>query len=88
MATVKLTPEAAEQLDRLPRPIRDRVLRVLERARLIERRREGRVHLIRARPAGLQPAQQWMAQCAAGWQFSFDTLESLLEKEARKEGKP
>ena len=31
MATVKLTPEAAEQLDRLPRPIRDRVLRVLER---------------------------------------------------------
>ena len=31
MATVKLTSEAAEQLDRLPRPIRDRVLRLLER---------------------------------------------------------
>ena len=31
MATVKLTSVAAEQLDRLPRPIRDRVLRLLER---------------------------------------------------------
>jgi mRNA interferase RelE/StbE len=31
MATVKLTPEAAEQLDRLPRTIRDRILRLLER---------------------------------------------------------
>jgi mRNA-degrading endonuclease RelE of RelBE toxin-antitoxin system len=31
MATVKLTPEAAEQLDRLPKAIHDRVLRLLER---------------------------------------------------------
>jgi len=31
MATVKLTPEAAEQLDRLPKAIHERVLRLLER---------------------------------------------------------
>ena len=31
MATVKLTPEAAEQLDRLPKSIKDRVLHLLER---------------------------------------------------------
>ena len=31
MATVKLTPEAARQLDRFPKTIHDRVIRLLER---------------------------------------------------------
>ena len=57
---------------------------MLETARLIERRRHGRVHLIRFRPAGLKPAQDWMTHCAAAWNFSFDTLDELLQKEQEK----
>jgi DNA-binding transcriptional ArsR family regulator len=70
---------------RISLPAISRHLRVLEQARLIERRRSGRVHFIRARAAGLKAAQEWMTQCAAGWQFSFDVLEGLLEKEKSKE---
>jgi DNA-binding transcriptional ArsR family regulator len=66
-------------------PAISRHLRVLEKARLIHRRREGRVHLIRVRAAGFKPAQDWMAQWAAGWDFSFDALDKLLKNEQRKE---
>ena len=62
-------------------PAISRHLRVLEKARLIERRREGRRHLIRARDEGLEPARDWIAQCAAAWNFSFDTLDELLATE-------
>ncbi len=73
---------------RISAPAISRHLRVLEKARLIERRREGRVHYIRARPDGLKSAQQWISQCVAGWQFSFDTLDELLKDELQKENKP
>jgi len=66
-------------------PAISRHLRVLERARLIHRRREGRIHLIRARPGALKPAHDWLAHCAAGWEFSFDRLDQLLQRQMRKE---
>jgi DNA-binding transcriptional ArsR family regulator len=69
---------------RISPPAISRHLRVLEKARLIERRRRGREHLIRARPAGLSDAQQWMAHCVAGWQYSFDALDNLLKKEPKR----
>ncbi len=72
---------------RISLPAISRHLRVLEKARLIDRRREGRAHLIRVRAAGLKPAQDWIAQCAAGWDFSFDTLDELLKSERIKEKK-
>jgi DNA-binding transcriptional ArsR family regulator len=72
---------------RISAPAISRHLRVLENARLIERRREGRAHLIRARAAGMKAAQEWMANCVAGWQFSFDALDTLLKNETRKESK-
>jgi DNA-binding transcriptional ArsR family regulator len=62
-------------------------LRVLEQARLIQRHREGRLHLIRARAAGLREAQKWMAQCAAFWDSRFDALDELLKSEGRKDSK-
>jgi DNA-binding transcriptional ArsR family regulator len=86
---VRLSTSGESPVTALARPFRmsppaiSRHLRVLERARLIHRRRKGRVHLIRARADGLNDAQQWMAQCAAGWEFSFDTLENLLKKEKK-----
>jgi DNA-binding transcriptional ArsR family regulator len=72
---------------RISAPAISRHLRVLERAHLIDRRRQGRVHLIRPQTAGLKDAQQWIAQCVAGWEFSFDTLDELLREQPRKEKK-
>ena len=72
---------------RISLPAISRHLRVLEKARLIDRRRAGRVHVIRVRAAGFKPAQDWIAQCAAGWDFSFDALDELLRNEQTKEKK-
>jgi DNA-binding transcriptional ArsR family regulator len=66
---------------RMSLPAISRHLRVLEKARLIVRRRTGRLHLIRMRPAGLKQAQEWMEQCEAGLKFSFDALDQLLKNE-------
>jgi DNA-binding transcriptional ArsR family regulator len=68
-------------------PAISRHLRVLERARLIDRRRQGRMHFIRARPSGLKQAQRWIHECAAAWDFSFDSLDALLANQQRKEKK-
>lgn len=65
---------------RVSAPAISRHLRVLEKARLIDRRRNGRSHVIRARAGGLKPAQDWMRHFAAGMDFSFDKLEALLKK--------
>jgi DNA-binding transcriptional ArsR family regulator len=69
---------------RVSLPAISRHLRVLEQAQLIERKREGRVHMIRLRPASLKHAQEWITQCAAGWDHSFDNLERLLEMEQKQ----
>lgn len=68
-------------------PAISRHLRVLENAELIHRRRHGRVHLIRARPASLKRAQEWIDRCAAGWDYSFDALDTLLRSERGNEKK-
>ena len=65
---------------RISSPAVSRHLRVLERAGLIERRREGRVHFIRAQTQGLREAQQWIENCTAAWHFSFDKLDALLSQ--------
>ncbi|HZS45467.1 MAG TPA: metalloregulator ArsR/SmtB family transcription factor [Blastocatellia bacterium] len=70
---------------RISAPAISRHLRILERARLIERRRQGREHLIRARTGGLKDAQAWINHCVAGWEFSFDALDELLKKESEQE---
>lgn len=64
---------------RVSKPAISRHLRVLEKARLIQRRRKGRLHLIRARAAGLREAQKWIAHYAAGWESAFDALDELLK---------
>jgi len=88
-----LSAGGAKRVSALAKPFRisppaiSRHLRVLEKARLIERSRQGREHWIRARPRGIEKAQEWLSHCAAGWQFSFDVLENLIEKQQRKEEK-
>jgi DNA-binding transcriptional ArsR family regulator len=70
---------------RISPPAISRHLRVLEKARLIHRRRDGREHVIGVRTAGFKPARDWIAHYAAGWDFSFDALDKLLKTEQRKE---
>ena len=66
---------------RISLPAISRHLQVLERAGLIERRRIGRTHLIRARSAPLKKAQSWLASCAAAWDFQFDALDDFLRRD-------
>jgi DNA-binding transcriptional ArsR family regulator len=73
---------------RISLPAISRHLRVLEDARLIQRQRRGRLHLIRARADGMKAAQTWIAQCAAHWDSQFDALDELLKSELGKETKP
>jgi DNA-binding transcriptional ArsR family regulator len=68
-------------------PAISRHLQVLERARLIQRRRQGRIHFIRARTAGLKDAQKWLMRCALEWDSRFDALEELLAEVERKDKK-
>jgi DNA-binding transcriptional ArsR family regulator len=70
----------------ISKPAISRHLRVLEDARLIKRRRPGRLHLIWAGAAGWPEAQRWIAHYAAGWDSAFDALDKLL-KTARGKGK-
>jgi DNA-binding transcriptional ArsR family regulator len=70
---------------RMSLPAISRHLVVLERARLVTRRRVGRVHLIRPCSAGLKDAQKWIAFYAANWEAAFDVLDRLLENEQETE---
>jgi len=95
----RLSEDGETRVTLLARPFRmslpaiSRHLRVLERARLIQRHRSGRLHLIRARVAGLREAREWIMRCAAHWDAQFDALDELLkddkllQDEKRKEKK-
>ena len=90
---VRLSERGESPVTNLAKPFRisppgfSKHLRVLEKAHLIERHRRGRLHLIRARAAGMREAQKWMAQCAAVWDSKFDQLDELLKSEKQKETK-
>lgn len=53
-------------------------LKVLERAGLIDRRIEGRVHHCRLRPQPLQEASDWIGAQRAYWEARLDALEDYL----------
>jgi DNA-binding transcriptional ArsR family regulator len=58
-------------------------LRVLEKARLLRRRRYGRVHEMRLDAKPLRQAAQWVEEYHKFWQGSLDRLAEYLEKENR-----
>lgn len=60
-------------------PAISRHLKLLERARLIERQVSGRVHLIVPRPEGLARIREWTAAQTAGWTARLTTLKTLME---------
>ena len=58
-------------------------IRVLERARLVRRRRAGREHLLSLNPAALDEAAAWMQEQHTFWTARLDALEDILRGEDR-----
>jgi DNA-binding transcriptional ArsR family regulator len=62
-------------------------IRVLERARLVRRRRVGREHLLSLDPRPLDEAARWMEGCREAWTARLGALAELLEAERRSESR-
>ena len=62
-------------------------IRVLERARLVRRRRAGREHFLTFNPEPLDEAAAWIAAQRAAWTARLDALDAMLQAEEKK-GKP
>ena len=56
-------------------------IRMLERARLVRRRRVGREHLLSLDPAPLDEAAAWLDAQRAAWTVRLDALDALLQAE-------
>jgi DNA-binding transcriptional ArsR family regulator len=70
-------------------------IRVLERARLVRRRRAGRDHFLSFNPGPLDEAAAWIDAQRADWSARLTALDVLLQAEERaattpyrKKGKP
>jgi DNA-binding transcriptional ArsR family regulator len=62
-------------------------IQVLERARLVRRRRAGRQHFLSLNPASLDEAATWIQGQRAFWTARLDTLENMLRAEDRAAAK-
>jgi len=58
-------------------------IRMLERAKLVRRRRSGREHFLSFNPKPLDEAAKWLEAHRALWTARLDTLEALLRAEDR-----
>ena len=56
-------------------------IQVLERARLVERRKVGREHFLSYRPEPLDEAAEWIARTRTLWATRLDALDRLLREE-------
>jgi DNA-binding transcriptional ArsR family regulator len=60
-------------------------LAYLERARLIEKKRDGRVHLCTLDARPLQEVAEWAAEYRRFWEESFERLDTFLDELKTKE---
>jgi DNA-binding transcriptional ArsR family regulator len=60
-------------------------LRVLERADLVERRKEGRVYRCRLLPGPMKSAAEWIEKYRRFWERQFDSLARYLEDSQKQE---
>jgi DNA-binding transcriptional ArsR family regulator len=60
----------------------------LAKARLIEKRRVGRRHVCRLRPAPIREVAEWAAEYRRFWEQSFERLDALLDELKPTETKP
>jgi len=63
-------------------------IRVLERARLIRRRRAGRDHFLSFNPDPLTSAAAWIAAQRSLWMSRLDALDALLQAQGAATPKP
>lgn len=56
-------------------------LKILERARLITKRRKGRLHLVSSRPAALEEAAEYLGWYRGFMETNLDSLDAYLRKE-------
>jgi DNA-binding transcriptional ArsR family regulator len=56
-------------------------IRMLERARLVRRRRVGREHLLSLDPGPLRDAGAWISEQTAAWTARLEALDALLQAE-------
>lgn len=63
-------------------------IRMLERARLVRRRRAGREHLLSLNPHALDAAAEWIAAQRTLWTARLDALDELLQAEDRAAESP
>lgn len=61
-------------------------IRMLERARLVRRRRAGREHLLSLNPQPLDEAAAWIDSQRTLWTARLDALDDLLREEDRQMG--
>jgi DNA-binding transcriptional ArsR family regulator len=66
-------------------PAASKHVRVLERARLVQRRIDGRSHMCRLNASPLKEASDWMADYRARWERTFEALDDLLAEMQQKE---
>lgn len=62
-------------------------LACLERARLIEKRRRGRLHICTLKPEPLKEVAEWTAGYRRFWEARFRNLDALLDEMKKKERK-
>lgn len=60
-------------------------LHVLEKAALIVRRKEGRVHRFRLAASSMREASVWLDQYRQFWETQFDALATYLEATSEEE---
>ncbi len=70
---------------RMSLPAVSKHLKVLEKAGLIRRRRDGRVHRVKLEAAPMEQAQQWIEEYRRFWEESFDRLDNYLKELQTKE---
>ena len=63
------------------RPAISKHLRVLERAGLVERRRDGRISRCSLRAGPMREAASWIDRYRAFWEHQLDALSRYLERE-------
>lgn len=55
-------------------------LKVLEKARLVHKRKEGKKQMVRLAPDALRSADEYLEQYRQMWQSRYDKLDMLLEE--------
>jgi DNA-binding transcriptional ArsR family regulator len=82
-----LVTELAKPFDMSLNAVSKHIL-ILERAHLVQRRREGREHHLSLNPEPLSQAADWIEHYRHFWEQSFDRLDDYLRELQEKEKKP